>query len=156
MAMSPKKNRILLLSLVVAAGAAVSGYLWWEAHRPREVVTTVNKDRNWHARFLGDRVSAVSPSVGGVRITGRIFRSPRPETRVVPPGYRITFPDDHGGTMYTISRVEGTGVVIEYESEHTPPGIGPMQTFKDSGSFMVAWREGPASAASQPDDGDAI
>ena len=140
-----KRVRLCLALVCVLAGIAgsVVVYLWWDANRAPPVERTVNKDRDWHERFLKARLTRMMPDGQNIQITGRIFSSPVAETRTVPVGFTFENPDDDGGgTTYTFARIEKDGVRVKYTS--TARLLGQNMILQDTGSFTIKWCEPPA------------
>ena len=104
-----------------------------------QIVRTTNRDSAWHAKFLSSRLIALQREKEGIKITGTVFQTPNAETRVVAVGYKITHPDDHGSTSYTVSKITDEGVVFQYESSFSHQSFGKNLITIDQGTFLLQW-----------------
>ena len=129
---------IILLS-VLMAGCTDS------THSP-EGLATANKNAAWHHQYLSSRITALQPERGGVMLTGTLFATDAPQTKVLPVGYTITFPDDHGWRKYTLASISDGGAVIDYWTlfDHRSFGRNLIET--DAGSFLLEWIPQDAAA----------
>jgi hypothetical protein len=109
------------------------------------IINTTDKQRDWHMNYLQARISSLQPASGGVQINGRVFQSTDAETRVVPIGHKLTFPDDHGRKVYTITDIHSDGIVIEYESTFDHRSFGKDLVERDTGTFELSWLGGTPS-----------
>lgn len=129
----------VIVAITVGIGAIVAISPGCSRFHEPPIEATTNKDRDWHIKYLKTRVSSLQPRDGQVEITGQVFDSPDVQTRTVPVGHKIEFPDDHGHWTYTIAKVQNDGVVIEYESSFDHRSFGKNLISRDSGSFKLAW-----------------
>ncbi len=129
---------ILLLALVAGCG---------RAPREPETILTVDKNAEWHRRWLETRITELRPAPGGVRLSGTVFNTIEPQTHVVPAGFKIAVPDDHGGREYTLESISDGGVVFRYLSTFDHRSFGRNLVESDVGRFFVPCV--PANAAAE-------
>lgn len=142
----------ILIACLIPIGVVGSLLVWgaWNAHRPPAVETTTNKHRDWHEQFLKSRLVAVMPEGNRVVLTGTIFQSPDLQAHVVNAGFQFAFPDDHGQTTYTITRIKRDGIVVGYKSTFDHRSFGRKLVTSDKGELELQWfRSSPASVPAQ-------
>ena len=105
---------------------------------PRTVQTT-NKDPAWHKQFLKTRVTVLQREGDDIKLTGNVFDSTEPQTKVLPVGHTITFPDHHGSKSYTIASISDRGVVFQYKSSFDHRSFGKNLIETDEGGFLLEW-----------------
>ena len=149
MATLPKPVTIAIIVATLAL-LAVGGLFFarsrYKAVPELRTEVTIDKNPQWHVHFLKARLSAVQREGNQVRLTGSIYGSPEPLTRVVSTGFQFDFPDDHGTSSYTIARIEADGVVIDYESTFDHTSFGRRLITRDTGSIKLTWFDSTTDA----------
>jgi hypothetical protein len=125
-------GKIFLLVSILLAGCTST------FNNPKTVKTT-NKDPAWHQQFLKARITELQREGDSVRLTGKVFDTIEPQTKVLPVGHTFAFPDEHGPKSYTIASISNKGVVFQYESSFDHRSFGKNLIETDEGSFLLEW-----------------
>lgn len=122
---------ILLISVIVLMIGCGS-------HGPVKTTRTTNQQAEWHLKHLNDRYASIVKTAGGVDFVEGLPDNPKKAT--MPVGSTIVEPDHHGSRKYTIVKIEGDGVVIEYFSRFDHRSFGKELIEEDRGTFKLKWK----------------
>lgn len=125
----------LRYSMIIAA--AIVLMIGCDPHGPATTSTT-NKHAEWYLEHLNDRYASIVRTASGVDFTEGLPDNPKKATMSL--GSTIVEPDHHGYRKYTIAKIEGDGVVIEYFSRFDHRSFGKELIEEDRGTFKLKWK----------------